>query len=169
VLVVRNIAAKGVSMTTPAPLVPPFTIDSAKKKIRLAEDNWNSRDPNRVVLGYSQQSRWRNRSEFIVGREQIVAFLNRKWQKELDYRLIKELWAHNDRFIAVRFAYEWHDAAGNWFRSYGNENWEFDADGLMAVRHASINDVPISAADRKYNWPLGRRPDDHPGLSAFGF
>lgn len=155
--------------TSPAALVPPFTSDTATKKIRLAEDNWNSRDPAKVVLGYSQQSRWRNRSEFLVGREQIVAFLVRKWQKELDYRLIKELWAHNDRFIAVRFAYEWHDAADNWFRSFGNENWEFDANGLMAVRHASINDVAISEADRKYTWPLGRRPDDYPGLSAFGF
>ena len=155
--------------TTPVALVPPFTIDTAIKKIRIAEDNWNSRDPNKVVLGYSQQSRWRNRSEFIVGREQIIAFLVRKWQKELDYRLIKELWAHNDRFIAVRFAYEWHDAAGSWFRSYGNENWEFDAHGLMAVRHASINDLPIAQADRKYTWPLGRRPDDHPNLSDCGF
>ncbi|MEO7207178.1 MAG: nuclear transport factor 2 family protein [Steroidobacteraceae bacterium] len=156
--------------TSPAvALVPPFTTDTAIKKIRLAEDNWNSRVPAKVVLGYSQHSRWRNRSEFIVGREQIVAFLVRKWQKELDYRLIKELWAHNDKFIAVRFAYEWHDVAGNWFRSYGNENWEFDPHGLMAVRHASINDVPIAETDRKYTWPLGRRPDDYPGLNAFGF
>jgi nuclear transport factor 2 (NTF2) superfamily protein len=156
--------------TSPAvALVPPFTIDTATKKVRLAEDNWNSRDPNKVVLGYSQESRWRNRSEFIVGREQIAAFLTRKWQKELDYRLIKQLWAHNDKFIAVRFAYEWHDPEGNWFRSYGNENWEFDPDGLMAVRHASINDLPIAETDRKYTWPLGRRPDNYPSLSDFGF
>lgn len=154
--------------TSPAALVPPFTSDTATKKIRLAEDNWNSRDPAKVVLGYSQQSRWRNRSEFLVGREQIVAFLVRKWQKELDYRLIKELWAFHESRIAVRFAYEWHDDSGNWFRSYGNENWEFNADGLMHSRFASINDLPIKESERKYFWPLGRRPDDHAGLSDLG-
>ena len=158
-------------MTPPPPvsLAPPFTLETAIKKVRLAEDNWNSRDPEKVVLGYSLQSRWRNRSEFVLGREQIVGFLTRKWKKELDYRLIKELWAFNDKVIAVRFAYEWHDAGGNWFRSYGNENWEFDPDGLMSARHASINDLSIAQSDRKYTWPIGRRPDNHPGLSSFGF
>ncbi len=151
------------------PPLPPFTLETAVQKVRLAEDAWNSRDPDRVALGYSPQSRWRNRSEFFVGREQIVAFLRRKWARELDYRLIKELWAFRDNRIAVRFAYEWHDDSGNWFRSYGNENWEFDEHGLMAVRHASINDLPIRVEDRKFDWPLGRRPDDHPGLSSFGF
>ena len=154
---------------SPAALVPPFTLETAIKKVRLAEDNWNTRDPEKVALGYSRQSRWRNRSEFVVGREQIIGFLRGKWEKELDYRLIKELWAFNDNRIAVRFAYEWRDAAGNWFRSYGNENWEFDADGLMAFRHASINDLPIPQSDRKYTWPLGRRPDGHPSLSQLGF
>lgn len=151
------------------PPLPPFTLESAIQKVRLAEDGWNSRDPEKVSLAYSLQSRWRNRSEFIVGSEQIVAFLRRKWSRELDYRLIKELWAFRDNRIAVRFAYEWHDDAGNWFRSYGNENWEFDEQGLMAVRHASINDLPIRVEDRKFHWPLGRRPDDHPDLSSFGF
>jgi len=151
------------------PPLPPFTLETAIQKARGAEDAWNSRDPERVSLGYSAQSWWRNRSEFIVGREQIVAFLRRKWAHELDYRLIKELWAFRDNRIAVRFAYEWHDDAGNWFRSYGNENWEFDEHGLNRMRHASINDLPIREADRKYHWPLGRRPDDHPGLSSFGF
>jgi nuclear transport factor 2 (NTF2) superfamily protein len=149
-------------------LVPPFTRDSATQKVRLAEDGWNSRDPQRVSLVYTVDSRWRNRSEFITGRSEIVAFLQRKWAKELDYRLIKELWAFTENRIAVRFAYEWHDDSGNWFRSYGNENWEFDAAGLMQHRYASINDLPITAADRKYHWPLGRRPDDHPGLSELG-
>jgi uncharacterized protein len=151
------------------PPLPPFTYDTAVQKVRLAEDAWNSRDPEKVALAYSEQSRWRNRSEFIVGREQIIAFLRRKWARELDYRLIKELWAFQDNRIAVRFAYESHDDSGNWFRSYGNENWEFDEHGLMTARHASINDLPIREEDRKYHWPLGRRPDDHAGLSSFGF
>jgi hypothetical protein len=151
------------------PPLPPFTFESAVQKVRLAEDAWNSRDPAKVSLAYSPQSWWRNRSEFVAGREQIVAFLRRKWARELDYRLIKELWAFHDHRIAVRFAYEWHDDSGNWFRSFGNENWEFDAHGLMTARHASINDLPIAAKDRKFHWPLGRRPDDHPGLSSFGF
>jgi uncharacterized protein len=150
------------------PPCPPFVLESAIQKVRGAEDGWNTRDPERVSLAYSKQSRWRNRSEFLTGREQIVAFLTRKWSRELDYRLIKELWAFTGNRIAVRFAYEWHDAAGNWFRSYGNENWEFNDDGLMAVRHASINDLPIREDERKYHWPLGRRPDDHPGLSDLG-
>ena len=151
------------------PPLPPFTRESAIKKVRAAEDGWNTRDPERVALAYSTQSRWRNRAEFVVGREQIVALLRRKWARELDYRLIKELWAFEGSRIAVRFAYEWHDDAGNWFRSFGNENWEFDAQGLMTRRHASINDLPIREEDRKFRWPLGRRPDDHPGLSSFGF
>jgi uncharacterized protein len=149
--------------------VPPFTRESAIQKVRLAEDAWNSRDPEKVSLGYTPDSRWRNRSEFANGRAEIVAFLTRKWAKELDYRLIKELWAFTDNRIAVRFAYEWHDDAGNWYRSYGNENWEFDENGLMKVRHASINDLPIKEAERKYHWALGRRPDDQPGLSDLGF
>jgi nuclear transport factor 2 (NTF2) superfamily protein len=151
----------------PAP-VPPFTRESAILKVRLAEDAWNSRDPHRVSLAYAEDSRWRNRSEFINGRTEIVAFLTRKWAKELDYRLIKEIWTFDDNRIAVRFAYEWHDDSGNWFRSYGNENWEFNTAGEMQRRLASINDLPISEADRKYRWPLGRRPDDHPGLSDLG-
>ena len=151
------------------PPLPPFTRDTAIQKVRAAEDGWNTRDPERVALAYSTQSRWRNRAEFVVGREQIVALLRRKWARELDYRLIKELWAFEGSRIAVRFAYEWHDDAGNWFRSFGNENWEFDAQGLMMARHASINDLPIREEDRKFRWPLGRRPDDHPGLSSFGF
>jgi len=158
-------------MTTPEasrPPLPPFTRETAIQKVRLAEDGWNSRDPHRVALAYTPDSRWRNRAEFPVGREQIVEFLTRKWARELDYRLIKELWAWADDRIAVRFAYEWHDDAGNWFRSYGNENWEFDATGLMQRRYASINDLPISATERKFHWPQGRRPDDHPGLSALG-
>jgi hypothetical protein len=145
-------------------LVPPFTRESAIAKVRLAEDGWNSRDPQRVSLVYTVDSRWRNRAEFPVGREEIVGFLTRKWVEELDYRLIKELWAFDGDKIAVRFAYEWHAASGQWFRSYGNENWEFDAGGLMRRRYASINDRPIAEADRKFHWPLGRRPDDHPGL-----
>ena len=148
----------------PLPL-PPFTLETAIEKVRKAEDAWNTRDPQRVALAYTIESLWRNRAEFLQGRETIVVFLTRKWAKELDYRLIKELWAFRDNRIAVRFAYEWHDDSGNWFRSYGNENWEFDADGLMRRRIASINDLPITAADRKYHWPLGRRPDDHPSLS----
>jgi nuclear transport factor 2 (NTF2) superfamily protein len=152
----------------PRPPLPPFTRDTAAQKARLAEDAWNSRDPQRVSLAYTPDSRWRNRSEFLQGRAQIVEFLQRKWARELDYRLIKEIWAHDGHRIAVRFAYEWHDDAGRWSRSYGNENWEFDAAGLMAVRHASINDVAISAAERKFLWPAGRRPDDHPGLGDLG-
>jgi nuclear transport factor 2 (NTF2) superfamily protein len=151
------------------PPLPPFTLETARQKVRAAEDGWNSRNPEKLSLHYSAQSRWRNRSEFVVGRKQIVALLQRKWARELDYRLIKELWAFQDNRIAVRFAYEWHDDAGTWFRSFGNENWEFDDQGLMTVRHASINDLPIREEDRKYHWPLGRRPDDHPGLSSFGF
>jgi len=151
------------------PPFPPFTRASAIQKARGAEDSWNSRAPEKVCLAYTLDSRWRNRSEFINGREEIVKFLTRKWAKELDYRLIKELWAFEDNRIAVRFAYEWHDAAGNWFRSYGNENWEFEANGLMKVRHASINDLPIKEAERRYHWALGRRPDEHPGLSDLGF
>ena len=154
--------------TTPRPPVPPFTRETATEKVRLAEDGWNSRDPEKVALAYTKDSRWRNRAEFVTGREAIVAFLSRKWDRELDYRLIKELWAHDGNRIAVRFAYEWHDDSGHWFRSYGNENWEFDDDGLMRVRHACINDLPIEESDRKYHWPLGRRPDDHPGLSELG-
>lgn len=151
------------------PPLPPFTRESAIAKVRAAEDGWNTRDPARVALAYTIDSAWRNRAEFVHGREQIQAFLSRKWQKELDYRLIKELWAYEGNRIAVRFAYEWHDDSGNWFRSYGNENWEFDENGLMRQRHASINDAPIRESDRKYHWPLGRRPDDHPGLSDLGF
>ncbi|MGA8152181.1 MAG: nuclear transport factor 2 family protein [Terriglobales bacterium] len=154
---------------TVRPPLPPFTRETAVLKVRLAEDGWNSRDPEKVALAYSRESRWRNRSEFISGRQQIIAFLARKWAKELDYRLAKELWAFDGNRIAVRFAYEWHDDSGNWFRSYGNENWEFAADGLMLMRFACINDLPIRESDRKYHWPLGRRPDDHPGLTELGF
>jgi nuclear transport factor 2 (NTF2) superfamily protein len=150
------------------PPVPPFTHETAIQKVRLAEDGWNSRDPEKVSLVYTVDSRWRNRAEFVNGRAEIVAFLTRKWSKELDYRLIKELWAFNENRIAVRFAYEWHDDSGNWYRSYGNENWEFDEFGLMLIRHASINDLPIKESDRKYRWQPGRRPDDHPGLSELG-
>jgi len=165
------LASKDLAMTStdsPRPPLPPFTREDAIKKVRLAEDAWNSRDPQRVSLAYTIDSRWRNRAEFPVGRDQIVQFLTRKWRKELDYRLIKELWTHDANRIAVRFAYEWHDDAGNWFRSYGNENWEFDQNGLMKLRYASINDMPIAESDRKYHWPLGRRPDEHPGLSELG-
>ena len=147
------------------PPLPPYDRDTAIKKVRLAEDAWNSRDPERVSLGYTVDSVWRNRAEFITGREAIVQFLRRKWARELDYRLIKELWAVSGERIAVRFAYEWHDDSGRWFRSYGNENWEFDGNGLMRRRHASINDLPISETERKYFWPPGRRPDGHSGLS----
>lgn len=150
------------------PPFPPFTAETAAQKARMAEDAWNSRDPGRVSLAYTPDSAWRNRSEFFAGREAIVAFLARKWAKELDYRLIKEVWTFGGDRIAVRFAYEWRDAGGQWFRSYGNENWEFDGRGLMRRRIASINDLPIAAADRKFHWPLGRRPDDHPGLSDLG-
>jgi nuclear transport factor 2 (NTF2) superfamily protein len=150
------------------PPFPPFTIETAKQKVRMAEDAWNSRDPDRVVLAYSVDTRWRNRAEFLDGRDEVKAFLQRKWAKELDYRLIKELWAHDGARIAVRFAYEWHDDSGSWFRAYGNENWEFNEAGLMVRRHASINDLPIRGDERKYRWPLGRRPDEHPGLSDLG-
>jgi len=149
-------------------LVPPFSRETAILKVRKAEDAWNSRDPEKVALAYTLDSRWRNRAEFINGRTEIVHFLNRKWQREQEYRLIKELWAFSDNRIAVRFAYEWHDDSGNWFRSYGNENWEFDAEGLMQHRHASINDLAITEPERKFRWPQGRRPDDHPGLSDLG-
>lgn len=152
----------------PRPPFPPFTAETAAQKVRMAEDAWNTRDPERVALAYTPDSAWRNRSEFLKGREEIKQFLIRKWARELDYRLIKELWAFHDNRIAVRFAYEWHDDSGHWFRSYGNENWEFDAQGFMQRRIASINDLPIAAGDRKYHWPLGRRPDDHPSLSALG-
>lgn len=150
------------------PPLPPFSRDTAVQKIRLAEDGWNTRDPARVALAYSEDTRWRNRAEFAVGRPAAQALLQRKWHRELNYRLIKELWAFDDHRIAVRFAYEWHDDARNWYRSYGNENWEFNASGLMVHRHASINDLPIQDAERKFHWPLGRRPDDHPGLTALG-
>ena len=150
------------------PPVPPFTRESAIQKVRGAEDAWNSRDPDRVAGVYTEDTVWRNRAEFPVGREAVRTFLQRKWAHELEYRLIKELWTCSGDRIAVRFAYEWHDAGGQWFRSYGNENWEFDAHGLMRRRIASINDLAIAAADRKFHWPLGRRPDDHPGLSDLG-
>jgi uncharacterized protein len=148
-----------------APPLPPFTSETATKKVRLAEDAWNTRDPDRVVLVYTEDTRWRNRSEFPIGREQVRQFLIRKWAKELDYRLIKELWACSGNWIAVRFAYECHDDSGHWFRSYGNENWEFNDSGFMMRRFASINDLPIKEVERKFFWPLGRRPDEHPGLS----
>jgi nuclear transport factor 2 (NTF2) superfamily protein len=156
------------STEPPRPPLPPFTAETASQKVRLAEDAWNSHDPQRVSLAYSPDSVWRNRAEFFSGREAIKQFLTRKWAKELEYRLIKELWACSGNRIAVRFAYEWRDDSGNWYRSYGNENWEFDELGYMRRRIASINDLPIAVADRKYHWPLGRRPDDHPGLSALG-
>ena len=151
------------------PPFPPFDADTARQKVRLAEDGWNSRDPKRVALAYSEDTLWRNRAEFVSGRAEVEAFLARKWARELDYRLIKELWAFTGSRIAVRFAYEWHDDSKNWFRSYGNENWEFNEAGLMTHRHACINDLPIKESERKYHWPLGRRPDDHPGLSDLGF
>ena len=150
------------------PPLPPFTAETAAQKVRAAEDAWNRRDPETVARAYTSDSRWRNRSEFLNGGAEIVAFLQRKWVKELEYRLIKELWAFDGNRIAVRFAYEWHDASGQWFRSYGNENWEFDADGYMAVRHASINDLAIGENDRLYRWPQGPRPAEHPGLSDLG-
>lgn len=148
---------------------PPFNLETATLKVRAGENGWNSRDPEKVALAYTVDSRWRNRAEFITGREQIIAFLHRKWGREFEYRLIKELWAFTDNRIAVRFAYEWHDDSGHWFRSFGNENWQFDENGLMAVRHASINEVPIQESDRKFLWTQGPRPEDHPGLSSFGF
>ena len=159
----------GIATMLARPPFPPFTRDSAMQKVRLAEDAWNTRDPAKIALAYTIDSRWRNRSEFISGRNEIIAFLSRKWAKELDYRLIKEMWAFTENRIAVRFAYEWHDDSGHWYRSYGNENWEFNDDGLMATRFASINDLPLLESDRKYHWPLGRRPEDHPGLSALAF
>jgi nuclear transport factor 2 (NTF2) superfamily protein len=151
------------------PPLPPFTRETAVQKVRLAEDGWNSRDPERVSQGYTVDSRWRNRAEFVNGRAEIIAFLTRKWRRELDYRLIKELWVFAGNRIAVRFAYEWHDDSGHWYRSFGNENWEFADDGLMRVRLASINDLPIAESERKYHWPLGRRPDGPPELSDLGF
>ena len=154
-------------MSTRPPL-PPFTRETALQKVRLAEDGWNSRNASQVALAYSPATRWRNRSEFLVGRAEAEAFLARKWSTELEYRLIKELWAFGEVRIAVRYAYEWRDAGGQWYRSYGNENWEFDADGLMAHRHASVNDLRIGEEQRLFRWPLGRRPDDHPGLSELG-
>jgi nuclear transport factor 2 (NTF2) superfamily protein len=150
------------------PPLPPFNAETAARKVRLAEDGWNTRDPSRVVLAYTEDTRWRNRAEFPVGRAAAQAFLERKWARELDYRLIKELWAFAGNRIAVRFAYEWHDDSGQWFRSHGNENWQFNEDGLMACRYASINDLPIQESERKFFWPLGRRPDDHPSLSDLG-
>ena len=151
------------------PPLPPFTAAAAAEKARMAEDAWNTRDPARVALAYTADSRWRNRTEFLQGREAIHAFLVRKWQRELNYRLIKEIWGCRENRIAVRFAYEWHDAHGQWYRSYGNENWEFNEYGLMQVRLASINDAPIAQTDRQYHWPIGRRPDDHPSLSDLGY
>lgn len=151
--------------TEQKPPFPPFNAETARQKVRMAEDGWNSRDPEKVSLAYTADSRWRNRAEFPVGREQIKTFLQKKWQRELDYRLVKELWAFSDTRIAVRFAYEWHDEKGQWFRSYGNENWEFDDNGLMKTRYASINDLAINESDRKLLWPQGRRPEDYPGLS----
>jgi len=154
--------------TEARPPVPPYSAESAAQKVRLAEDGWNSRDPERVALAYSSDSRWRNRTEFLVGRPAIVELLRRKWNRELDYRLVKELWAYTGNRIAVRFSYEFHDDSGQWFRAYGNENWEFADDGLMRWRVASINEHPIADGDRKFFWPLGRRPDDHPSLSELG-
>jgi nuclear transport factor 2 (NTF2) superfamily protein len=154
--------------TVKVPLVPPFTLETAVAKVRAAEDGWNSRDPERVSLAYTVDSVWRNRSEFVTGRDQIVEFLRRKWAKELEYRLIKELWAFGGNRIAVRFCYECHDASGKWYRSYGNENWEFDEKGVMKHRHASINDLAIEESQRLFHWPIGRRPDDHKGLSDLG-
>ena len=150
------------------PPLPPFTLETAIQKVRLAEDGWNSRDPAKVAMAYTLDTQWRNRAEFVHNRAQAQAFLERKWAKELDYRLIKELWLYGENRIAVRYAYEWHDDSGNWFRSYGNENWEFEADGLMRRRYACINDMPITANERKFHWPLGRRPDHYPGLSELG-
>jgi len=156
------------SDTHTRPPLPPFTRETAIEKVRLAEDGWNSRDAEKVSLAYSLDTQWRNRAEFAHNREEAMAFLARKWKKELEYRLIKELWAFDGNRIAVRYAYEWRDDSGNWFRSYGNENWEFEADGLMQRRFACINDMPIKESERKFFWPLGRRPDDHPGLSELG-
>jgi uncharacterized protein len=156
------------SAVEPRPPFPPFTHETAIQKVRLAEDGWNGRNPEKVALAYTPDSRWRNRAEFVTGRDEIVQFLDRKWKKELDYRLIKELWAVDGNRIAVRYAYEWHDDSGNWFRTFGNENWEFDDMGLMRRRYACLNDMPIKESERKFHWPPGRRPDDHPGLSDLG-
>ena len=164
---VREITPQTAPVLTRPPL-PPFTRETAIEKVRLAENAWNSRDPERAALAYTLDSRWRNRSEFVNGRQEILVFLKRKWSKELDYRLIKELWTFEGNRIAVRFAYEWHDDSGNWFRSYGNENWEYDEHGLNRIRLASINDLPIKESERKYHWPLGPRPEGHPGLSDLG-
>lgn len=153
---------------TARPPLPPFTMDTAVQKVRLAENAWNSRDPEKIALAYTEDSRWRNRAEFLQGREAIVAFLKRKWARELDYRLIKELWGFRENRMAVRFKYEWHDDSGNWFRAHGNELWEFDENGLMRRREASINDAPITASERKFLWPLGPRPEEHPGLTELG-
>jgi nuclear transport factor 2 (NTF2) superfamily protein len=161
------VATQSVAPAAPK-LVPPFTAETAAMKVRKAEDGWNSRNPQQVSLAYTPDSVWRNRADFVTGREEIVQFLTRKWERELEYRLIKELWAFGGSRIAVRFAYEWHDAAGQWYRSYGNENWEFDAEGVMHHRHASINDLAIADGDRLFHWPQGRRPDDHAGLSELG-
>ncbi|TDF42224.1 nuclear transport factor 2 family protein [Alteromonadaceae bacterium M269] len=156
-------------MSTEArPPLPPFTAETAAQKVRLAEDGWNGRNPEKVSMAYTPDSAWRNRAEFVNGREEIKEFLTRKWNKELDYRLIKELWAFTDNRIGVRYAYEWHDDSGQWYRSYGNENWEFDENGLMQNRYACINDLPIKESERKFHWPHGRRPDDHPSLSELG-
>lgn len=156
------------SSTESRPPFPPFTRETAILKVRQGEDGWNNRNPEKVAMAYSADTRWRNRAEFVNNRSEAQAFLVRKWAKELEYRLIKEMWAFTDNRIAVRYAYEWHDDSGNWFRSYGNENWEFDTEGLMKIRHSSINDIPIKESERKFHWPLGRRPDDHPGLSELG-
>jgi uncharacterized protein len=164
----RTDCRRSTSLSEAHPPLPPFTEDTAVQKVRIAEDAWNTRDPQKVSLAYSVDSRWRNRAEFVNGREAIVAFLTRKWNRELDYRLIKELFAFTSNRIAVRFAYESHDDSGQWYRSYGNENWEFDENGLMTHRYACINDLPIKESERKYHWPIGRRPDDHPGLSELG-
>ncbi|MEX2367548.1 MAG: nuclear transport factor 2 family protein [Pseudohongiellaceae bacterium] len=155
-------------MSEQRPPLPPFTWDTAVQKVRMAENAWNNRDPEKVALAYTPDSQWRNRAEFLEGRDQIVEFLRRKWTRELDYRLIKEIWAFTENRIAVRFAYEFHDDSGQWFRAYGNENWEFDDKGLMKIRRASINDLPIADSQRQYHWPLGPRPDDHPGLTELG-
>ena len=163
-----RLAASAHTYAMSRPPLPPFTAATAAQKARMAEDAWNGRDPAKVALAYTPDSRWRNRAEFLTGREAIVEFLTRKWARELDYRLIKELWTYADNRIAVRFAYEWHDDSGQWFRSYGNENWEFDAEGLMRTRIASINDLPIAEAARLFHWPQGPRPADHPGLSELG-
>jgi nuclear transport factor 2 (NTF2) superfamily protein len=167
-IAMMNAQTKTEVVVAQRPPLPPFTRETATQKVRLAEDGWNSRNPEKVSLAYSPDSRWRNRAEFANGRTEIVALLTRKWTKELDYRLIKELWAFDGNRIAVRFAYECHDDSGNWSRSYGNENWEFDENGLMRLRFACINDLPIKESERKFFWPLGRRPDDHPGLSDLG-